>query len=114
MHFQPLVRYFCLFYSLSNHDKIGKYFNSEVHTSVSFSCAFWFPVTFSLLGPAHGPSCFVASLQSLDSFLSPSSSSNEQETWKGEGVGRVTKYCSNHGCWNEQLDNRMRILCPLD
>lgn len=43
MQFQPLVIYFCLSYSLSNHDKTGKYFNWKICTSTSFFCAFWFP-----------------------------------------------------------------------
>lgn len=43
MHFQPLVIYLGLYYSLRNHDKIRTYFNSKIQTSTSFFCAFWFP-----------------------------------------------------------------------
>lgn len=92
VYLQPLVIYFCLYYSLSNHDKIGKYFNSKIRTSTSFSVLFGSPVTFFLFNPAHRKKelLFVSVLRPfngklLDSFLLPFSSSNKWETWKRRG-----------------------------
>lgn len=51
-------------------------------------------------------------VKSLDSLLMPFFLLKYVGNLEEKGVGRVTKYCINYDCWNEQLDNRENSVPP--